>query len=220
LVRWEHPERGAVSPGEFIPLAEEVGIIDKLGEMILLKACTEAASWPSSIKLSVNISPVQFRTRTLIDTVTSALSASKLPPERLELEVTESVILHDDAETLFTLRALRRHGIKISMDDFGTGYSSLSGLRSFPFDKIKLDRSFVRDALVRPDCATIVRAVADLGENLGMATTAEGVETIEQLDNVRRHGYTEAQGFLFSPAVPGWQARRMITQRDFLQKVA
>ncbi len=221
LVRWDHPERGMVSPAEFIPLAEEVGLIDKLGETVLLKACKEAASWPSSIKLSVNISPVQFRAHTLIDAVIDALSASKLPAERLELEVTESVILHDDSETLSTLRELRELGIKISMDDFGTGYSSLSGLRSFPFDKIKLDRSFVRDALVRPDCATIVRAVADLGENLGMATTAEGVETIEQLENVRRHGYTEAQGFLFSPAVPAWQARRMIKQqRDFLQKVA
>jgi diguanylate cyclase (GGDEF)-like protein len=221
LVRWNHPERGMVSPGEFIPLAEEVGLIDKLGEIVLLQACKEAASWPSSIKLSVNISPVQFRARTLIDAVTDALSASKLPAERLELEVTESVILHDDSETLSALRELRELGIRISMDDFGTGYSSLSGLRSFPFDKIKLDRSFVRDALVRPDCATIVRAVADLGKNLGMATTAEGVETIEQLENVRRHGYTEAQGFVFSPAVQAWQARQMIKQqRDLLQKVA
>jgi diguanylate cyclase (GGDEF)-like protein len=220
LVRWHHPERGKVSPAEFIPLAEEVGLIEKLGEWVLLEACVEAASWPRPVKISVNISPVQFRSCTLTASVMEALSTSGLPAECLELEVTESVILHDDAETLSTLRELRELGIKISMDDFGTGYSSLSGLRSFPFDKIKLDRSFVRDALVRPDCAAIVRTVAELAKSLGMATTAEGVETIEQLENVRRHGYTEAQGFLFSPAVPAWRAREMIEQRDFLQRVA
>jgi diguanylate cyclase (GGDEF)-like protein len=220
LVRWHHSERGNVSPAEFIPLAEEVGLIEKLGEAVLLEACSEAAQWPRPLKISVNISPVQFRTRTLTALVMKALSGSGLPAERLELEVTESVILHDDPETLSTLRELRELGIKISMDDFGTGYSSLSGLRSFPFDKIKLDRSFVRDALIRPDCAAIVRTVADLGKSLGMTTTAEGVETVEQLENVRRHGFTEAQGFLFSSAVPAWRARQMIEQRDFMQRVA
>jgi diguanylate cyclase (GGDEF)-like protein len=220
LVRWKHAERGDVSPAEFIPLAEEVGLIEKLGEAVLLEACSEAAKWPRPLKIAVNISAVQFRTRSLTACVMKALSASGLPAHQLELEVTESVILHDDPETLSTLRELRELGIKISMDDFGTGYSSLSGLRSFPFDKIKLDRSFVRDALVRPDCAAIVRTVADLGRSLGMTTTAEGVETIEQLENVRRHGFTEAQGFLFSSAVPAWRARQMIEQRDFTQRVA
>jgi diguanylate cyclase (GGDEF)-like protein len=220
LVRWNHPERGNVSPGEFIPLAEEVGLIDKLGEFVLVSACREAAAWPQRIKLSVNISPVQFRSRSLTARVKEALAVSGLSADRLELEVTESVILHEDADTLATLQALRELGIKISMDDFGTGYSSLSGLRRFPFDKIKLDRSFVRDALTNPDCAAIVSAVADLGNRLGMATTAEGVETIEQLDNVRRHGFSEAQGFVFSPAVPAWKARQMIDKSNFLQKVA
>jgi diguanylate cyclase (GGDEF)-like protein len=220
LVRWNHPERGNVSPVEFIPLAEEVGLIDKLGEFVLVSACREAASWPQRIKLSVNISPVQFRSRSLTDRVKEALALSGLSADRLELEVTESVILHEDADTLATLQDLRELGIKISMDDFGTGYSSLSGLRRFPFDKIKLDRSFVRDALTNPDCAAIVSAVADLGNRLGMATTAEGVETIEQLDNVRRHGFSEAQGFVFSPAVPAWKARQMIDKSNFLQKVA
>lgn len=216
LIRWNHPDRGFVSPMEFIPLAEEVGLIDTIGEWVLRQAVLEAAQWPAHIKVAVNISPVQFRNSRLAEIVVRTLANSGLSPDRLELEITESVILHDDPETLTTLRQLRSLGVKISMDDFGTGYSSLSGLRSFPFDKIKLDRSFVRDSLQREDCAAIVRTVADLGKTLGMATTAEGVETIEQLENVRRHGFVEAQGYLFSPAVPAREARAMIERRDSL----
>jgi diguanylate cyclase (GGDEF)-like protein len=220
LVRWHHPSRGSVSPVEFIPIAEEVGLIDKLGRFVLKAACIEAASWPDSIKVSVNISPVQFRTPGLLGWVKDALNEANLSADRLELEITESVVLHEDAETIATLRALRDLGIKVSMDDFGTGYSSLSGLRSFPFDKIKLDRSFVRDALERPDCAAIVRAVADLGRSLGMTTTAEGVETIQQLENLKRLGYSQAQGFLFSPAVSGTAARQLIARGQAFKRVA
>ena len=220
LLRWDHPIRGTISPDEFIPVAEEVGLIEKIGEWVLRAACKEAASWPVPVKVSINISPVQFRSHNLATRVKEVLIDTGLSPDRLELEVTESVILHENAATLATLRALRQLGIKISMDDFGTGYSSLSGLHKFPFDKIKLDRSFVRDALQKPECAAIVRSVAELGKSLGMATTAEGVETREQLENVRRHGFTEAQGFVFSPAVTASQARSMLIKSTVVGRVA
>jgi diguanylate cyclase (GGDEF)-like protein len=220
LARWHHPLRGWVSPAEFIPIAEEVGLIDSLGRWVLKTACNEAARWPEYLKVSVNISPIQFRTPGLIQWVQEALQQTGLSANRLELEITESVILHEDPETIATLRTLREFGISISMDDFGTGYSSLSGLRSFPFDKIKLDRSFVRDSIDRPDCAAIVRAVAELGRSLGMMTTAEGIETVEQLENIRRLGYTHAQGFLFSPAVHAGAALELIRQGHSLKKVS
>jgi diguanylate cyclase (GGDEF)-like protein len=198
LLRWRHPQRGTVPPGEFVPLAEEIGIIVPLGEWVLRQACAEAATWPDGIKVAVNLSPVQFKSRNLVQIVVSALAQSGLPANRLELEITESVLLQDNEATLATLHQLRGLGIRISMDDFGTGYSSLSYLRSFPFDKIKIDRSFVRDLSEQGDCAAIIKAVAGLGRGLGIVTTAEGVETAAQLDHVRSEGCTEVQGYLFS----------------------
>jgi diguanylate cyclase (GGDEF)-like protein len=202
LVRWRHPVRGLIGPGEFISIAEEVGLIAPIGEWVLRQACRDAARWHKSMKVAVNLSAVQFRAAHLAEMVISALSAAGLPPGRLELEVTESVLLEADAATLRTLHQLRGLGIRVSLDDFGTGYSSLSYLRSFPFDKIKIDRSFVREVAASANGAAIVRAIAALGSSLGMETTAEGVETKEQLDLVRAEGCTEAQGFYFSPPRP------------------
>jgi predicted signal transduction protein with EAL and GGDEF domain len=202
LLRWHHPERGMISPAEFIPLAEEIGLIVPLGEWVLRQACMQAATWPCDIKVAVNLSPAQFRSRGVVQAVMSALAHSRLAPHRLELEITESVLLGETDANLATLHQLREIGARISMDDFGTGYSSLSYLRSFPFDKIKIDRSFVRDLVERPDCVAIIRAVTGLGASLGIATTAEGVETAEQLDRLRLEGCTEVQGFLFSPPRP------------------
>jgi diguanylate cyclase (GGDEF)-like protein/PAS domain S-box-containing protein len=199
LLRWHHPERGMVSPGEFIPLAEEIGLITPLGEWVLRKACAEAMTWPANVKVAVNLSPVQFKSRNLVQAVLMALAYSRLPATRLELEITESVLLGETEANLAMLHQLRGLGVHISMDDFGTGYSSLSYLRSFPFDKIKIDQSFVRELAERPDCMAIIRAVVGLGTSLGIATTAEGVETPEQLERLRAEGCTEVQGFLFSP---------------------
>ena len=202
LLRWLHPERGIVGPMEFIPLAEEIGLIVPLGEWVLRQACTEAVKWPGELKVAVNLSPAQFRSRGVVQAVLTALAYSGLPAERLELEITESVLLGETDVNLATLHQLREIGVRISMDDFGTGYSSLSYLRCFPFDKIKIDRSFVRDLSERPDCLAIIRAVAGLGLSLGIATTAEGVETREQLERLRAEGCTEVQGYLFSPPRP------------------
>jgi diguanylate cyclase (GGDEF)-like protein len=210
LSRWTHKQVGPISPGEFIPLAEEVGLMDSLGEYVLARACADAAAWPAPAKVAVNISAVQISNPNFCEMVLSVLARTGLPSSRLELEITESVILGDDPEVLGKLHRLRSLGVRFSMDDFGTGYSSLSSLRSFPFDKIKLDQSFVRDALAREDCATIVRVVADLGRSLRMTTTAEGVEQIQQLASLKAAGYTEAQGYLFSPAVPNEQVGRML----------
>ncbi|ABD06867.1 diguanylate cyclase/phosphodiesterase [Rhodopseudomonas palustris HaA2] len=202
LLRWHHPERGMVSPADFIPIAEDIGLIVGLGEWVLRQACLEAARWPNDVKIAVNLSPVQFRSRNLVQVVISALAQSGLSPRRLELEITESLFLADSEANLATLHQLRSLGVRISMDDFGTGYSSLSYLRSFPFDKIKIDRSFVKDLTERPDCLAIVRAIAGLGRSLNITTLAEGVETVEQLDALRAEGCHEVQGFLFSPARP------------------
>ncbi len=202
LLRWRHPERGLVAPGEFIPLAEEIGLIVPLGEWVLREACAEATRWPEPLKVAVNLSPAQFRNRGVVKAVLSALAHSRLPARRLELEITESVLLGESEANLATLHQLREIGVCISMDDFGTGYSSLSYLRSFPFDKIKIDRSFVSDLTERPDCLAIIRAVAGLGISLGIATTAEGIETPEQLAQVRAEGCTEVQGYLFSAPRP------------------
>ena len=201
LLRWPHPERGPVSPGEFIPIAEDIGLIIPLGEWVIRKACADAASWPRNIRIAVNLSPAQFRSENLVNTVFSALARSQLAPQRLELEITENALLENSESTLKTLHALRDMGVRIAMDDFGTGYSSLSYLRSFPFDKIKIDGSFVRDLSGKPDAAAIVNAVASLSRSLGMVTTAEGVETEAQRELVKAAGYTEMQGFLFSPAL-------------------
>jgi EAL domain-containing protein (putative c-di-GMP-specific phosphodiesterase class I) len=202
LIRWRHPDRGMVSPGEFIPVAEETGLIIPLGEWILKQACADALSWPRNIGLAINLSPVQFRSPDLVQTVFNALAAKHLEPARLQLEITETVLLQDNEAVLEKLHQLRSYGVRISMDDFGTGYSSLSYLRSFPFDKIKIDQSFVRGLGKREDSLAIVRAVIGLGQNLAMTTTAEGVETEDQLRVLREEHCNEVQGFLFSPAVP------------------
>ncbi len=213
LLRWPHPERGLVSPAEFIPVAEEIGLITPLGEWIIERACLDAASWPSATRVAVNLSPVQFRSGNLVQTVFHALAKSRLRPQRLELEITERVLLQDSDSTLATLHSLRDMGVRIAMDDFGTGYSSLSYLRSFPFDKIKIDRSFINDLSAQQETAIIVNAVASLSRNLGMTATAEGVETESQRDQVRAAGYTEMQGFLISPARPVAEIEAMFLNR-------
>ena len=202
LLRWNHPVRGPVSPATFIPVAEEMGLITPLGEWVLRKACAEAARWPDGLKIAVNVSAVQFSSETLVGAVCDALGQSGLAGRRLELEITESVLVANPSRTTAILHSLKQLGIRVSMDDFGTGYSALSYLRSFPFDKIKIDQSFVRD-LCEPDgSGFIVRAVIGLGASLGMTTTAEGVETEEQLQRLRDEGCDEVQGYLFSRPVP------------------
>jgi diguanylate cyclase (GGDEF)-like protein/PAS domain S-box-containing protein len=214
LLRWNSPTRGIVSPTEFIPLAEEIGLIVPIGEWVLKQACCEAATWPKPVRVAVNLSPAQFKSRSVMQSVINALAVSGLEASRLELEITESVLLHDNEATLATLHQLRSFGIKISMDDFGTGYSSLSYLRSFPFDKIKIDRSFIKDISDKGDCAAIVKAVAGLGKGLGIATTAEGVETIEQLQKVRSEGCTEVQGYFFSAPRPAESLRDFFERQE------
>ena len=215
LLRWNHPERGRVSPAEFVPLAEENGQIVAIGEWALRQACSDAVSWPEHVKVAVNLSAVQFRNRNLVETVFSAFAASGLPADRLELEVTESVLLQNNEQTLVTPHQLRELGVHIAMDDFGTGYSSLSYLRSFPFDKIKIDRCFVADiADASEDAHAILRAVASLGISLGIATTAEGVETKEQVERVRQEGCTEMQGFYFSPPRPIDEIRELLAREQ------
>jgi diguanylate cyclase (GGDEF)-like protein len=202
LLRWKHPERGLIPPDEFIPVAEEIGLIVPLGDWVLKQACRDAANWPAKTTIAVNLSPVQFRNPMLALSVVSALGQSGLAASRLELEITESVLLQADRNVLDALHQFRDLGVRICMDDFGTGYSSLSYLRSFPFDKIKIDRSFIRELGKDNDCMAIIRAVMRLGSSLGMITTAEGVETEEQLEILRAEGCMQVQGFLFSKAVP------------------
>lgn len=212
LMRWRHPRKGMISPADFIPVAEDIGLIVGLGEWAMREACREAAVWPDNIKVAVNLSPVQFRNRNLVQMVISALAASGLSPERLELEITESVFLAETEANLATLHQLRELGVGISMDDFGTGYSSLSYLRCFPFDKIKIDRSFVKDIADRPDCEAIVRAISGLGRSLQIKTTAEGVETEDQLAWLRAEGCNEVQGFLFGRARPPTEIMALLRQ--------
>jgi diguanylate cyclase (GGDEF)-like protein len=212
LLRWHHPLRGMVPPAEFIPVAEETGLIIAIGEWVLRQACAEAAGWPTEIKVAVNLSAVQFKSQNLVATVTRALADARLAPDRLELEVTESVLLLESQATLATLHKLREQGVRIAMDDFGTGYSSLSYLRSFPFDKIKIDRSFVRDLATKHDASAIVHAIADLARNLGMTTTAEGVETDEHFAMLRSEGCTEIQGYLISPPKPADHVRPLLAR--------
>jgi diguanylate cyclase (GGDEF)-like protein/PAS domain S-box-containing protein len=202
LLRWPHPERGMIAPSEFIPVAEETGLIAALGALILRRACMDAARWPNEVRVAVNLSPLQFRAGNLLQVVMDALKQSGLPPKRLELEITETLLLEKSSQVLATLHALRALGVRISMDDFGTGYSSLSYLRSFPFDKIKIDQSFVRDLGANRDAQAIVRAIVSLGISLGVTITAEGVETEAELNCLRAEGCHEAQGFLFSHARP------------------
>jgi diguanylate cyclase (GGDEF)-like protein len=210
LVRWNHPLRGMIPPTSFIPLAEETGLIVAIGDWVLRRACADAAGWSKEVCVAVNLSPVQFRNPNLVMSVIAALTASGLPARRLELEITESVLLQDSEATLAKLHSLRGSGVKISMDDFGTGYSSLSYLRSFPFDRIKIDRSFINELATRNDSMAIVRAVAGLGKSLGISTTAEGVETKEQLALLRSEGCTDVQGYLFSVPRPAADVEWML----------
>jgi diguanylate cyclase (GGDEF)-like protein/PAS domain S-box-containing protein len=212
LLRWRHPDKGMISPADFIPIAEDIGLIVPLGEWVLREACTEATRWPDNVKVAVNLSAVQFRSRNLVQAVISALAHSGLSPLRLELEITESVFLAETEANLAILHQLRELGVSISMDDFGTGYSSLSYLRSFPFDKIKIDRSFVKDIAERPDCVAIVRAISGLGKSLKITTTAEGVETADQLECLRNEGCNEVQGFLFSAAKPAGEVAELLSR--------
>jgi diguanylate cyclase (GGDEF)-like protein/PAS domain S-box-containing protein len=202
LVRWRHPQRGLVSPGQFISLAEETGLIVPLGEWILRQACRDAANWPAHLKVAVNLSAAQFRKGDLSEIVARTLAETGLAAERLGLEITETVLLQKDAGNLAILHQLRNLGVSVVLDDFGTGYSSLSYLKTFPFDKIKIDRSFVEELASRADCAAIVGAVISLGRSLDIDTVAEGVETAEQVALLRAAGCREAQGFFFSRPVP------------------
>jgi diguanylate cyclase (GGDEF)-like protein/PAS domain S-box-containing protein len=210
LVRWPHAERGMISPAEFIPVAEETGLINGLGGLMLRRACMDAALWPDGVRVAVNLSPLQFRVGNLLSVVMDALKQSGLPATRLELEITETLLLEKSSQVLATLHALRAMGVRISMDDFGTGYSSLSYLRSFPFDKIKIDQSFVRDLGSNRDAQAIVRSIISLGTGLGVTITAEGVETEAELSCLRTEGCHEGQGFLFSQARPNAEIVKLL----------
>lgn len=220
LLRWNNPTLGLVPPLDFIPLAEETGLIVPIGEWVLREACEQAVRWPEHILIAVNLSPVQFKNANLVSTVVSALTASGLAPSRLELEITESVLLADSDATLATLHQLRSLGVSIAMDDFGTGYSSLSYLRKFPFDKIKIDQSFIRDLGDGGDSLAIVRAVTGLGSSLGIATIAEGVETADQLARLKAEGCTGVQGFYFSAAQTAAEATTFVNKLPKLRVVA
>ncbi len=214
LIRWYHPRRGWIPPGEFIPVAEESGLIEEIGAFVLDRACHDAATWTDGARVAVNVSPRQLGNGTLAPTVLSALLSSGLSPDRLEIEVTESALLYDELDALADLRRIRDMGVRVALDDFGTGFSSLAHLRVFPFDKIKIDGSFVRDAVTRPECAAIVGVVADLGRRLGVTTVAEGVETQAHLDRVRAEGCTEVQGYLFGRPVPRLEDAARVAELD------
>jgi diguanylate cyclase (GGDEF)-like protein len=221
LLRWHHPERGMISPADFIPIAEDMGLIVPLGEWVLRTACTEAATWPSDLNLSVNVSSLQLTNKGLVNTVISAIASARIPASRLEIEVTESVFFENTFANISTLKKLHELGVRFSMDDFGTGHSSLSYLLSFPFSKIKLDRSFITGLSDRQESRAIVRAVADLAKNLNMIVTAEGVETDQQLEQVRILGCTEMQGFLFSRPLPAAEIhRRFLSNRARPERAA
>jgi diguanylate cyclase (GGDEF)-like protein/PAS domain S-box-containing protein len=213
LLRWRHPERGMVSPAEFIPVTEDTGLINELGDWVLRTACAEAATWPSHIRLAVNVSPVQLKCPTLALKVAGALAASGLAASRLELEITEAVLIRDDEAALAILHQLRAVGVRIALDDFGTGYSSLSYLKRFPFDKIKIDRCFISDVAEADGSSAIVEAVVNIAAARNMTTTAEGVETREQKEVLRRLGCTEMQGYLFSAARPAAEVRQLFGTR-------
>jgi diguanylate cyclase (GGDEF)-like protein len=211
LIRWRHPEHGLVPPDRFIPLAEEMGLIVPIGEWVLRTACREAMSWPGELTVAVNVSAKQLADRDRLPRIVRAtLDATGLPARRLEVEITESALVRHEKEALHVLHALRAMGVRVSMDDFGTGYSSLSQLRSFPFDKLKIDRSFVRDLSGSDEAIAVVRAIAALGASLGMTTTAEGVETAEQEAMIRADGCTDMQGYLVSRPVPAGDVARLI----------
>ena len=214
LLRWNHPERGMISPLDFIPLAEETGLILPLGEWVLRTACQQAVKWPKPIGVAVNLSATQFKGRNIIQITVNALATSGLAADRLDLEITESVLLQDEANTLAILHQLREIGVQISMDDFGTGYSSLAYLRNFPFDRIKIDRSFVREMLVRKDCRAIVQAVVSLARSLGITTVIEGIETKEQLECAQADGCDLGQGYIFSKPMPELETAAFLAKND------
>ncbi len=202
LLRWQHPVRGSIPPLDFIPIAEETGLIHEIGAFVLQEACKEASRWTSGRRVAVNLSPVQFRSPALAARVASALAVSGLPAGRLELEITESVLLDASSNNLLLLEQMKQLGARIALDDFGTGYSSLSYLCAFRFDKIKIDRSFVREICDRREALAVVRAITGLSRSLGIATTAEGVETLEQAACLRREGCTQLQGYLYGKPMP------------------
>ncbi|MBM3608230.1 MAG: EAL domain-containing protein [Alphaproteobacteria bacterium] len=211
LVRWQHPQKGMIPPFDFIPVAEESGLIVRLGEVVLEKACADAAQWPAQIRVSVNLSPIQFRDKNLPYKIAEVLRLSGLPPKRLELEITEAALLVDSADNIEILTQLRETGIRIVMDDFGTGYSSLNYLRSFPFDKIKIDRSYVKDLEKgHNQSRTILDAVVAMARGLDLSTTAEGVETQAQMDILKLAGCTEMQGYYFSKPLPRAEIEKLI----------
>jgi EAL domain-containing protein (putative c-di-GMP-specific phosphodiesterase class I) len=210
LLRWHHPQRGMISPADFIPIAEDTGLINQLGEWVLMTGCAEAATWPDNIKIAINVSPVQFRSDTLALKVVAALAASGLSASRLELEITEAVLIRDDDAALAILHQLRALGVRIALDDFGTGYSSLSYLQRFPFDKIKIDRCFIKDIAEPSGAPCIVQAVVSIAETRHITTTAEGVETEQQREILRALGCTQMQGYLFSSAKPATEIRRLL----------
>jgi diguanylate cyclase (GGDEF)-like protein len=210
LLRWQHPVRGTVMPGEFIGLAEELGLIVPIGEWVVREALAEATRWPAELRVAINISPAQFGRGNIVTTITNALAATQIAHERVELEITESVLMSNTEANIETLQRLHMLGVRIALDDFGTGYSALSYLLSFPFDKIKIDGTFVRALSNAGAAHTIVRSVADIGDRLGLITTAEGVETAEQLRNVNALGYTEAQGHVIAPPMSAATLRRLL----------
>jgi len=213
LLRWHHPQDGIISPAEFIPVAEDMGLIVPLGEWVLRKACADAAKWPDNINVAVNVSAIQFKRQSLTQAVLTALAASGLPAQRLEIEITERVILEDSNEIRATLHQLHELGVRIVMDDFGTGYSSMSYLRKFPFDKIKIDAFFIRGLSDGGDCSTIVEAIIKMASTMKIATVVEGVETRQQLVKVREWGCTEMQGYLFSRPKPVEKILPMLARR-------
>jgi EAL domain-containing protein (putative c-di-GMP-specific phosphodiesterase class I) len=220
LLRWHHPELGNISPANFIPVAEETGLIIPLGEWVVQTACTEAAKWPHDIKVAVNVSPLQFKSGNLLQIVVDALTASGLSATRLELEITEAVQLYDDAPTRATLEQLRKLGVRIALDDFGTGFSSLSYLQQFPFDKIKIDRCFVSDVATSAESRSIVQAIISIAATRLITTTAEGVETEQQKETLRLLGCTEMQGYLFSPARSGREIAALLAASEKTETAA
>jgi diguanylate cyclase (GGDEF)-like protein len=210
LIRWNHPTLGRIPPGEFIPIAEQNGLIVPIGDWVIRQACAEVSTWPAGVKVAVNLSPIQLMNPKLVQVVAVAIAAAGIDPSRLEIEITETVLIQHTASTLSVLRRLHDIGVSISMDDFGTGYSSLSNLRSFPFDKIKIDRCFISGLPGENDSIAIVRAVVGLARSLNMVTTAEGVETFEQVEQVRTLGCNEMQGNFFSAARPAVEVRQML----------
>ena len=220
LIRWNHPKHGLIAPAAFIPLAEEIGFIIPMGEWVIREACATAARWPGDLRVAVNISAAQFRNTGLLQVIVGALAASGLSPTRLEIEITETVLLQNREITLAVLHQLRALGIRIAMDDFGTGYSSLTYLQSFPFDKIKIDRSFVKDITKNTGSLNIVRAVASLANGMGMTATAEGVETMEQLKQIIAEGCTEMQGYLFSQPLPAAEIEQIFLSQPEARKAS